>query len=84
MRRNHPRRLNVTRYFSREAFWNWQLDDDEAVAVVRFGPFDEPVTFDHYAIFDGDEPMIVISEEGTARFPPGFDWDWQLSIDVLG
>ncbi len=28
---------------------NWQIDDDEAIAVVHFGPFDEPVTFDHYA-----------------------------------
>jgi hypothetical protein len=28
--------------------------------------------------------MIVIPEESTARFPRGFAWDWQLSIDVLG
>jgi hypothetical protein len=33
---------------------NWQIDDDDAIAVVRFGPYDEPVTFDHYAIFEGD------------------------------
>jgi hypothetical protein len=31
---------------------NWQIDDDEAIAVVHFGPFDEPVTFDHYASSD--------------------------------
>jgi hypothetical protein len=27
--------------------------------------------------------MILIPEEGTAKFPRGFSWDWQLSIDVL-
>jgi hypothetical protein len=31
-------------------FRNWEIDDDEAIAVVRFGPFGEQVTFDRYAI----------------------------------
>jgi len=65
-------------------FRNWEIDDDEAIAVVRFGPFDEPVTFDRYAIYEGDQPMIVIPEYSTARFPRGWTWDWQLSIDVVG
>jgi hypothetical protein len=39
--------------------------------------------FDHYAIFEGDKPMIVIPEESAVSLPRGFSWDWQLSIDVL-
>ena len=61
---------------------NWEVDDDEAIEVVRFGPF-RGVTFDQYAIFEGDQPMIVIPEESTVSLPRGFSWDWQLSIDVL-
>jgi hypothetical protein len=64
-------------------FRNWQLDEDEAIAVVRYGPCDEQVTFDHYAIFEGDQPMIVIPEESRVSLPRRFTWDWQLSIDVL-
>ncbi len=39
--------------------------------------------FHPYAIFQGDEPMIVIPEESTVCLPRGFLWDWQLSVDVL-
>jgi hypothetical protein len=40
-------------------------------AVVHFGPYDEQVTFDHYAIFEGDESMNLIPEEGTANSRAG-------------
>ena len=41
------------------------------------------LTFDHYAIFEGDQPMIVITEASTVSLPRGFTWDWQLGLDVL-
>ena len=37
---------------------NWEIDDDEAIVAVRFGPFQESVTFNRYAIYEGDKPMI--------------------------
>jgi hypothetical protein len=72
-----------TRGYRPAPFRNWKLDDEEGIAIVRFGPFDGPATFDHCAIFDADQPMIVVPEASTVSIPIGWIWDWQLTIDVL-
>jgi hypothetical protein len=60
-----------TRGYRAVPFRNWKVDDAETIAIVRFGPFREPVSFDHYAIFEGDEPTIVVPEESTVSIPRG-------------
>jgi hypothetical protein len=74
MRSSHSRRLNGK---------DDARNEGDCSRNDRVGPVDERVTFDQYAIFEGDQPMIVIPEESTVCLPRGFLWDWQLSVDVL-
>ena len=60
---------------------NWKATDAPSLAfVVRFGPYDAPIEYDHYAIFDGDTPKYVIPEDSMCRFPTGFSWDWNFEL----
>jgi len=59
---------------------NWKLTDTGLVCAVRFGPYRAPFTFDSYAILDGDTAKLVIPEDGHARFPAGFLWDWTFEL----
>jgi hypothetical protein len=64
-------------------FRNWKIDDTEAIAIVRFGPFSERTTFDHYAVFGGDEPIIVVPGSFTVSIPSGWTFGPSSSSSSL-
>jgi hypothetical protein len=61
---------------------NWRITDEPSLAfAIRFGPYDAPIEYDCYAIFDGDTQKLVIPEDAPCSFPPGFTWDWHFEIE---
>lgn len=49
----------------------WNIVADKAKAEARFGPFDEPVSYDALVVFVNGIPEQVLPNEGkeTARIP---------------
>ena len=72
----------AARGYERVPFRNWHVHDHTAVGVVRFGPYDEPYSFDRYVVADGDKAVQVVPEDSLVSLPSRMEWDWRLELDL--
>jgi len=70
------------RGYERVPFRNWHVRDRTAVGVVRFGPYDEPYSFDRYVVVDGEQAVQVVPEDSLVSLPCRMEWDWRLQLDL--